>query len=96
MVRGAAYFLAWILGINLPRLVERLILGDIFGRPATYADDTSLGELAATHLFHPLGFLILCSHIVVFAVFVRFEPRYRWVLWPFASGLFWRIFMESL
>lgn len=97
MTRAAGYFLAWLLGISLPRLAEWLVLGDIAGRRTIFAEDeASAGVIAATHLMHPLGFLILASHIVLFAVFVRFELRYRWILWPLATGLFWRIFLERL
>lgn len=97
VTRAAGYFLAWLLGISLPRLVEWLVLGDIAGRRTTFTeDDASAGVIAATHLMHPLGFLILASHIVLFAVFVRFDLRYRWILWPLATGLFWRIFLEQL
>lgn len=96
VTRGAAYFFAWLLGISLPRFGEWLVFGDIAGHHTTYSDDTVAGEIAATHLMHPLGFVILCSHVVLFAVFVRFDLRYRWVLWPLATGLFWRLFLERL
>lgn len=43
------------------------------------------GKLVADH---PLGFVLLLSHIILFAVFVRFELRYRWILWPLTTGLF--------
>ena len=96
MVKAAAYFLAWFIGINLPGWVERLLLGDIPGRPDRYADGPAAGVVAAAHILHPIGFVILVSHLILFAIFVRFGLRYRWVLWPFASGLFWRMFMERL
>lgn len=96
VTRAAGYFLAWLLGISLPRLAVWLVVGDIVGHHTTYTEDTSAGVVAASHLLHPLGFLILASHIFLFAVFVRFELRYRWLLWPLASGLFWRIFMEHV
>jgi hypothetical protein len=93
VVRGAAYFFAWLLGINLPRLVEWLLLGDIDGRPGVYTDRPAAGVIAFSHMVHPLGVVLLVSHLILFAVFVRFELRYRWILWPLAAGLFWRLFV---
>ena len=45
VARGAAYFFAWLLGINLPRMVEWVLLGDINGRPGAYADGPAAGVL---------------------------------------------------
>ena len=95
VTRAAGYFLAWLLGINLPRMVEWLLVSQAGGPRGTDLDN-SAGEVAAWHLMHPLGFLLLFSHIVLFAVFVRFELRFRWLLWPLATGLFWRIVAEGL
>ena len=96
IARGAAYFFAWLLGINLPRMVEWLLLGNIGGRPRAYADGPAAGVVALSHIMHPLGFVILVSHIILFAVFVRFDLRDRWIFWPLATGLFWRLFVEGL
>jgi hypothetical protein len=96
VVKAAAYFLAWILGVNLPPLFERLLFFGIRGRFPNYRDEDSLGVLTLTLIAHPLGFFILSSHIVLFALFVRFDLRYRWVLWPLASGVFWRLWLEEI
>jgi hypothetical protein len=95
VAKGASYFLAWVLGVGTPRVIELTIFRGITGHLMKYQDDeSSVGVVSTMLITHPIGFLILASHIVIFAFFVRFPLRYVWALWPLTSGIFWRIFIE--
>ena len=90
VVKGLSYFMMWIAGINTPQIAEALIFRGIVGRVPMY-DEESVGVLTLTLVSYPLGFFILSSHIIIFALFVCFSLRYVWILWPLLSGIFWRI-----
>lgn len=90
VVRAACYFGAWCLGLRLPAFVTRVFFAGIPGAPGI-VETEDLATMTFSLVVHPLGWCIGATNLVLFAVFVRFEPSYRWVHWPLFTAIFWAV-----